>query len=325
MKILVTGAAGFIGYHAALALLDAGHDVLGIDDLTPYYDVALKHERLAQLARPRFRFVHCDISDHEKLSGCAGDDIEAILHLAAQAGVRYSIENPFAYEKSNLAGHLSVLEYCRKLGSLRRLVYASSSSVYGQRSDAPFREDDRCDSPVSLYAATKRSCELMSETYANLFGMPQIGLRFFTVYGPFGRPDMAYWTFTDRILRGLPITLFNAGRMERDFTYIADIVPVLVKMLEAPIESTPRHRIFNLGNNKPTSLARFVAAIEAATRRKAEILEGAMQPGDVTITYADIARAQEAFGFSPSTTIEDGISNFVRWYMARERGRKTSN
>ena len=317
MKVLVTGAAGFIGFHACKSLLDAGCDVLGVDSMTPYYDPRLKHERVAALRRPGFRFAALDIADHEALRAAAGPSTEAILHLAAQAGVRYSLENPFAYQRSNLEGHLSVLEYARKLTKLRHLAYASSSSVYGDRSDAPFRETDRCDAPASLYAATKRSCELMSETYARLYGVPQTGLRFFTVYGPFGRPDMAYWSFLERILEGQPIVLFNHGELERDFTFIADVAPILKTILETPPQREPPHAIYNLGASQPVTLTRFVAAIEKAAGVAADIRLGEMQPGDVGRTFADISLAQRDFGFRPSTTIEEGMVQFVRWYRER--------
>ena len=319
MKVLVTGAAGFIGYHACKSLLEAGCDVLGVDSLTPYYDPRLKQERLAALDHTAFRFVELDVADHETLTAVAGPDIEGVLHLAAQAGVRYSIVNPFAYQHANLAGHLSVLEYARKLKRLRHLVYASSSSVYGDRSDAPFRESDRCDAPASLYAATKRAGELMSETYARLYGIPQTGLRFFTVYGPFGRPDMAYWSFLESILSGRPITLFNHGQLERDFTFIGDIASTLVKIMRTPPQREPSHAVYNLGNSHPVTLSRFVAAIEKAAGRTAEVRMEGMQPGDVTRTFADITLAQSDFDFRPSTTIEEGMVHFVRWYQARAR------
>lgn len=319
MKILVTGAAGFIGYHASRALIEAGAEVVGVDNLTPYYDPALKRDRIAALSGPKFCFHEIDIADFEALKQSGGADVEAILHLAAQAGVRYSLDHPFAYQHSNLAGHLCVLEYARSLRRLAHLVYASSSSVYGDRQDAPFREHDRCDSPASLYAATKRACELMSETYARLFDIPQTGLRFFTVYGPFGRPDMAYWSFVENILNDRPITLFNHGRLERDFTSIADIAPLFARIIAKPPSRTPRHAIYNLGNNSPVSLERFVAAIEQATGAHAHIHRAAMQPGDVTRTFADIALAQRDFGFRPTIGIEEGVKTFVDWYRAYRR------
>jgi UDP-glucuronate 4-epimerase len=322
MRVLLTGAAGFIGYHAVKALLEAGHEVLGVDSLVPYYDPVLKRERLADLAHPRFRFEELDVADHDRLKRVAGQETQAILHLAAQAGVRYSLENPFAYERSNLAGHLSVLEYARGLPKLQHLVYASSSSVYGERTETPFRETDRCDAPASLYAATKRAAELMSETYSRLYDIPQTGLRFFTVYGPFGRPDMAYWTFLEDILNGRPITLFNRGRMERDFTFIGDVAPALTRVLERPPAAAPRHVVYNIGNHQPVALARFVAAIEKASERSAEIRLGPMQPGDVTRTFADISRAQRDLGFYPSTSIEDGMLAFVQWRLAHIASRR---
>lgn len=288
--------------------------MIGLDNLTPYYDPALKRARLAALRGPKFQFYETDVADCEALKRDAGPDVEAILHLAAQAGVRYSLENPFAYQHANIAGHLSVLEYARTLRGLRHLVYASSSSVYGDRQDAPFRESDRCDSPASLYAATKRACELMSETYARLYDIAQTGLRFFTVYGSFGRPDMAYWSFLEKILEDRPIVLFNHGQLERDFTSVEDIAPALVRIVDKPPSGAPRHAIYNLGNSRPVTLARFVAAIEQAAGRKAQISMADMQPGDVTRTCADISRAQRDFGFYPKVGIEDGMKSFVTWY-----------
>ena len=319
MKVVVTGAAGFIGFHASRALMDAGADVVGVDSLNDYYDPSIKRDRLAQLRGPRFVFHAVDIADLAALRAAAGDDGEFILHLAAQAGVRYSLENPFAYERSNLAGHLNVLEYARALPNLRHLVYASSSSVYGERTDGPFRESDRCDSPASLYAATKRSCELMSEAYARLYGIAQTGLRFFTVYGPFGRPDMAYWSFTEKILKGETLSLYNHGRQERDFTHIADVAPVFPKILALPPAGSPPHKIYNLGNNKPATLARFVAAIEKAAGRSAQVRLVDRQAGDVSRTFADIAAAERDFGFRPTTDLEEGLQSFVDWLRAYRR------
>jgi UDP-glucuronate 4-epimerase len=316
--IVVTGAAGFIGFHVVQALAAQGRDVVGVDSLNSYYDPALKAARLAVLSSlPRFRFVEGEIETPGVLEAAAPrDTVEGVIHLAAQAGVRYSLDNPFAYERSNLAGHLSVLEYARHAPRLRHLVYASSSSVYGDRTDGPFREDDRCDAPASLYAATKRAGELMSETYARLYALPQTGLRFFTVYGPWGRPDMAYWSFTDRILRGDPITLFGEGRLSRDFTFVDDIVRVIPTILETPPTGAPPHRVVNLGNSRPTDLRAFVAAIEAAAGSPAKIVLAPAQPGDVTMTFADVSRAQALYGFAPDTRIEDGIAHFVDWRRA---------
>jgi len=322
MKILVTGAAGFIGYHAARRLLEAGADVIGVDVLTASYDLGLKRDRLARLNTPRFQFHEVDIAECEALSRCAGPDIETILHLAAQAGVRRSLEDPFSYERSNVAGHLSVLEYARRLKRLRHVVYASSSSVYGDRIDAPFKESDRCEAPASIYAATKRAGELISETFSRVYDLPQTGLRFFTVYGEYGRPDMAYWSFLENMLEGRPITLFNHGRLERDFTSVEDIAPMLVKILEKPPTGAPPHAIYNLGAGAPVTLARFVNAIEQAAGRQAQIHMEDMQPGDVRRTFADISRAQRDFGYSPKVGIEEGMASFVAWFLAyrRERG-----
>lgn len=312
---LVTGAAGFIGYHVARRLLESGAEVVGVDCVNAYYDPALKRGRLAELAAfPIFRFVEADIASEGALEAAAPQgQVTAIVHLAAQAGVRHSIEAPFDYERANVAGHLRVLEYARHAPKLRHLVYASSSSVYGDRTNGPFREDDRCDTPASLYAATKRACELMSETYARLYGIPQTGLRFFTVYGPWGRPDMAYFSFTDKILRGEAVTLFGDGKLSRDFTYIDDVSTAIEAIVGKPPSATPPHAIYNLGNSQPSTVLDLVAAIEAATERRAERLLAPMQPGDVTVTFADHSRATAAFGFAPKTDLGDGIARFVAW------------
>jgi UDP-glucuronate 4-epimerase len=313
--LLVTGAAGFIGYHVARRLLESGADVIGVDSLNSYYDPALKHGRLGELARfGNFRFVETDIAEPGALAAAAPQgEVGAIIHLAAQAGVRHSIEAPFAYERANVAGHLAVLEYARHAPKLRHLVYASSSSVYGDRSSGPFREDDRCDAPASLYAATKRACELMSETYARLYDIPQTGLRFFTVYGPWGRPDMAYFSFTDKILRGEAVTLFGDGKLSRDFTYIDDVSTAIETIVGKPPSGAPRHAIYNLGNSQPSTVLDLVAAIEVATGRQAERILAPPQPGDVTVTFADHSRASEAFGFAPKTDLGDGVARFVAW------------
>ena len=314
--LLVTGAAGFIGYHVARRLLEAGADVVGVDSLNAYYDPALKRDRLAQLAAfPRFRFAETDIADPGALAAALPTtDVTAIIHLAAQAGVRHSIEAPFAYERANVAGHLCVLEYARAAPRLKHLVYASSSSVYGDRAEGPFREDDRCDAPASLYAATKRACELMSETYARLYAIPQTGLRFFTVYGPWGRPDMAYFGFTEKMLRGETITLYGDGTLARDFTYIDDVAAAVARIVEAPPEGKPPHAIYNLGNSNPSTVLDLVAAIERTAGVRAKTMLAPPQPGDVTVTFADHTRASARFGFAPATTLNDGVQRFVDWY-----------
>ncbi|MDP3737637.1 MAG: NAD-dependent epimerase/dehydratase family protein [Hyphomonadaceae bacterium] len=318
--VLLTGAAGFIGAHVAKVLLDRGIEVTGVDNLNTYYPVELKQARLKSLTgRNGFSFHQVDISDHDALRALpAAQTADAVLHLAAQAGVRYSIENPFAYAASNLVGHLSVLELVRHSPMKPRLVYASSSSVYGANTKAPFSEEDRVDSPVSLYAATKRADELMSETYARLYGMQQIGLRFFTVYGPWGRPDMAYWSFTKNILEGAPIRVFNNGNLERDFTYIDDIVTgVVATLTEQP--RTPNlatHRVYNIGNNKPVKLGRFIEIVEQAVGKPAQKIMEPMQPGDVLATYANIDALSRDYGFAPATSLEAGIPKFVEWYRS---------
>jgi UDP-glucuronate 4-epimerase len=322
--LLLTGAAGFIGFHTANQLLDEGREVVGVDNVNDYYDPALKRARLDLLkARPGFKFVQADIADRDALEAALpSSKVENILHLAAQAGVRYSLEAPFAYERSNVAGHLTILEYARRASKLKHLVYASSSSVYGDRDAGPFRETDRCDSPASLYAATKKSCELMSETYARLYGLPQTGLRFFTVYGPWGRPDMAYWSFSQNILNHDPITLYGDGLLSRDFTYIDDVAPTIARIIDQP---PPRvdgraHEIFNLGNSTPTSVLEFVDAIEWALGEKAQRIMAPPQPGDVTVTFADISKAAAAFGYDPKIKIRDGIPRFTDWF--KNEGRK---
>ena len=316
--VLLTGAAGFIGFHVANNLLDQGIRVTGVDNLNAYYPVQLKMDRLALLVkRDGFSFHQVDIADHDVLKAAPGiNDADAVVHLAAQAGVRYSLENPFAYGQSNLIGHLSVIELVRHHPNKPRLVYASSSSVYGANSKAPFSEGDRVDNPVSLYAATKRSNEMMSESYARLYGMEQVGLRFFTVYGPWGRPDMAYWTFTRDIIEGRPIRVFNNGHLKRDFTWIDDIVAGVVSTaLDQPkTANLPLHRIYNIGNNRPVELGRFIEIVEEAVGKKAEKIMEPMQPGDVHATYANIDALARDHGFAPTTKLEDGIPRFVKWY-----------
>ena len=320
MGVLVTGAAGFVGMHVAEAVLARGEAVVGVDNLNAYYDPALKRARLARLEdREGFRFVEADIADAlamERLAAEVGESVEGVVHLAAQAGVRYSLEKPFEYVRSNLEGHMVVLELCRhRLPALRHLVYASSSSVYGGNDKVPFAVGDRVDHPVSLYAATKRADELLSQAYAHLYRIPQTGLRFFTVYGPWGRPDMAYFIFADAIAAGRPITLFNHGRMRRDFTYVDDIVAGVLAALDCPPpdEGAPPHRVYNLGNNEPVELERFVRVLEAAMGRKAETRLAGMQPGDVEATYADIEATTRDLGWRPTTSIEEGLGRFVAW------------
>jgi UDP-glucuronate 4-epimerase len=319
MAILVTGAAGFIGFHVAAALLERGEDVVGLDSVNDYYDIDLKRARLAQLEpHSRFRFVKGDISQTAVLDAVAAEHpgLDRIVHLAAQAGVRYSLEQPRAYIQANIVGHLEILELARRLPGLRHLVYASSSSVYGGSRTLPFGLDDPCDTPQSLYAATKRADELMSFTYSHLYGIPATGLRFFTVYGPWGRPDMAPMLFARAILEGKPIRLFNAGEMERDFTYIDDVVAGVLAALDRPPATTPPHRLFNLGNHRTEQLRHFLDVMEQACGRKAEVALAPMQPGDVRSTYADIAEAQRDLGFTPKTSIADGVPRFMEWFRS---------
>lgn len=321
MTILVTGAAGFIGFHVADRLLARGDRVIGLDNLNDYYDVGLKRDRLALLqARSGFGFIQTDIADFEGLKNALADTgpLRGIVHLAAQAGVRYSLTNPHAYLQANLAGHLNMLEIARHCDGLEHMVYASSSSVYGGNRELPFSVDDRVDHPVSLYAATKKADELMSHCYAHLYRTPQTGLRFFTVYGPWGRPDMAMWLFTKAILAGEPIRVFNNGAMQRDFTYIDDIVTGVVASLDNPPadggEGKPPYRVYNIGNHKAEPLMRMIGLIEDALGRKAEKIMEPMQPGDVPATYADIEAIRRDLGFEPSTPIDVGIPAFIDWY-----------
>lgn len=320
---LVTGAAGFIGSCVSQALLASGRRVVGVDNLNDYYPPALKRARLKPLlARKDFVFHEADIADFERLKALPGvGDADCIIHLAAQAGVRYSLQNPFAYARSNLVGHLSILEIVRNAPKRPLLVYASSSSVYGANAKTPFAETDPVNDPVSLYAATKRADELMSESYARLYDIAQIGLRFFTVYGAWGRPDMAYWMFTESILAGKPIKVFNNGDLKRDFTYIDDIVAGVVAVATQPMkrERPVPHRIYNIGNNSPVTLMRFIEIIEQAAGREAIKEFEPMQPGDVYATYADIDAIAADYGFSPTTPLEIGIPKFVDWYKGYRR------
>jgi UDP-glucuronate 4-epimerase len=317
---LVTGVAGFIGHSVSQALLERGISVIGVDNLNDYYPFALKQARLDRLsAHAGFSFHRHDISDHAGLLALPGvNDVDVVIHLAAQAGVRYSLENPFVYAASNLVGHLSILELVRQSPKQPLLVYASSSSVYGANTKVPFSESDPVNSPVSLYAATKRADELMSESYARLYGMHQIGLRFFTVYGPWGRPDMAYWSFAEKILAGEPIKVFNHGKLERDFTYIDDVVAGVIATALQPMkpQGDVPHRIYNIGNNTPVQLMRFIEILEQAIGKKAQIEFEPMQPGDVHSTYADISAIAADYGFSPSTPLKTGIPVFVDWFRA---------
>lgn len=313
MKILVTGAAGFIGSYVAQSLLDDGHEVVGFDNFNDYYDVSLKEARFQGLEkRAGFTMVRGDLTDFELLSSSFQQHaFDRVCHLAAQAGVRYSIENPFAYQQSNLEGHLNILEACRR-AEIERLVYASSSSVYGGNQKVPFSEDDPVDHPVSLYAATKKSNELMSHTYTHLYGLQTVGLRFFTVYGPQGRPDMAYWLFTDAMLNRRPIKVFNHGRMERDFTYIDDIVAGVKAALFAG--GLDPYEIFNLGNSRPENLMDFIRTLGSALGVEPEMEMLPMQAGDVPATFADITKAQQKLGYQPTTSMAEGLSRFVAWY-----------
>ena len=316
--VLVTGAAGFIGFHTSIALLKRGCTVIGYDNCNDYYDVSLKEGRLAVLsAYPDFTFIKADLADKEALDGVFTEYAPTIvLHLAAQAGVRYSIDHPYAYMQSNLLGFLNILEACRNF-SIKHLVYASSSSVYGMNKKVPFSTTDNVDCPVSLYAATKKSNELMAHCYTHLYGFPTTGLRFFTVYGPWGRPDMAYFSFTNKMVKGEPIKIFNNGDMWRDFTYIDDIVEGILNILPnppVPNEHGDRYMLYNIGNNKPERIMDYFSALEKALgiTAKKEFLP--MQPGDVYQTYADVDDLIRDFDFKPSTPIGVGLQNFVTWY-----------
>ncbi|MDD3799384.1 MAG: SDR family NAD(P)-dependent oxidoreductase [Novosphingobium sp.] len=326
MRVLVTGAAGFIGAALSETLLARGDRVIGIDSLDPYYDVALKEarrDRLTELGGNRFAFLPLDFAEMAALeSALEGIAFDRIVHLGAQAGVRYSIENPHAYVRSNLVGHVNLMELARHR-QVEHMVYASSSSVYGGNDKLPFSVDDRTDHPVSLYAATKRADELMSETYAHLYRIPFTGLRFFTVYGPWGRPDMMMWKFTANILAGKPIPVFNHGDMYRDFTYIDDIVAGVVACLDNPPAddgqekaggSAKPHALYNIGNHKSEHLMKVIGLLEDACGRKAELEMLPMQPGDVHKTYADIAAIQQDLGYQPTTSIEQGVPKFVDWF-----------
>ncbi|MDB2414860.1 SDR family NAD(P)-dependent oxidoreductase [Rickettsiales bacterium] len=316
MKILVTGAAGFIGFHVSKKLIEQNYEVIGIDNLNDYYDISLKNDRLKNLENDNFIFHKIDISDNEKIIELSEKypDIKYIIHLAAQAGVRYSTENPLAYIQSNLVGHANMLELCRNLNELEHFIYASSSSVYGGNTKLPFSTEDRVDSPRSLYAATKKADELLTHSYAHLYEIPATGLRFFTVYGPWGRPDMATYLFTKSIIEGKPITVFNNGDMRRDFTYIDDIVDGIISVMKKVPENKPAHKVYNLGNNNSEKLMHFINILEQTIDKKAIIDFKPMHPGDVKETFADISDSKNDFGFSPKTSIEEGLPKFVEWY-----------
>ncbi|MDQ6989373.1 MAG: NAD-dependent epimerase [Mariprofundaceae bacterium] len=318
-NILITGAAGFIGAHVCHALLKAGHDVLGLDNLNDYYDVSLKQARLQWFVdMPNFNFHQLDLADREGMETLFVEhDFDVVINLAAQAGVRYSIDHPHAYADSNLLGFLNVLEGCRQ-SKVEHLLYASSSSVYGENSKVPFAVEDRVDHPISLYAATKKSNELMAHAYAHLYGISMTGLRFFTVYGPWGRPDMAYFKFTKAICEGKPIDVYNHGKMQRDFTYIDDVVEAVLRLAE----KTPpyEYKIYNIGNHAPETLMSFIQAIEQALGQEAEKNYLPMQAGDVLTTYADVQDLKRDVGFSPQTPLEQGIKKFVNWYKCYAGG-----
>ncbi len=319
MTVLLTGAAGFIGYHVAEALLARGNQVVGVDDLNPYYDVRLKQARLARLEPHRgFAFHRIDVADRAAMEALAAAhaDIDMIVHLAAQAGVRHSLTDPHAYVQANVMGHLVVLEIARRLPALRHLVYASTSSVYGANQALPFREADRVDTPLSLYAATKLADELMSHAYAHLFGIPQTGLRFFTVYGPWGRPDMAYYSFARAIAAGEPITLYDDGRLKRDFTYIDDIVAGVLACLEHAPGEHPPARVLNIGNHRAEEVRTLVALLEQELGRKAVVRSAGRPAADVVETYASVEAIGALTGFYPGTPLAEGIARFAAWFRA---------
>lgn len=323
MKILVTGAAGFVGFHSSLKLLNLGYEIIGIDNLNNYYDVNLKYARLAQLEnQANFTFIKRDLSDREGIANLfAENKFDLVLHLGAQAGVRYSLENPFAYIDSNVTGTLTILEGCRHHG-IQHLIYASSSSVYGANTKQPFSIDDRVDSPVSLYAATKKSDEMMCRTYAHLYKFPITGLRFFTVYGTWGRPDMAYFKFANAIMAGKTIDVYNHGDMKRDFTYIDDIVAGIVNIIQKGpivIENQVPHRVYNLGNNNPEQLLEMIELLEKSLGKKAQKNFLPMQPGDVYSTFADISDTMRDYDFKPEVSLAEGLEKFAHWYKTEYR------
>jgi UDP-glucuronate 4-epimerase len=316
MTILLTGAAGFIGMHVAEALLARGERVIGLDSLTPYYDLRLKHARRdCLMAQAHFSFLEVNIADRAAVAAVLEKyrDVTRIIHLAAQPGVRHSLIDPYSYIEANVMGHLVMLEAARALPRLQHFLYASSSSVYGGNRDLPYREDDRVDHPISLYAATKRADELMSEAYGHIFGLPQTGLRFFTVYGPWGRPDMAPWLFADAILDGRPITLYDGGRLKRDFTFVADIVLGVLGALDCP-PTDYKPRLLNIGNHRSVEVRRFVTVLEESLGRKAIIRDAPRPVTDVAETFADIGAIQALCGFEPKTPIEEGVPRFAAWF-----------
>lgn len=328
MKYLVTGAAGFIGFHVSKRLLEAGHQVVGIDNLNDYYDVSLKQARLELLVHPDFHFHKIDLADREAMSTLfSSGHFDRVIHLAAQAGVRYSLENPHAYADSNLTGFLNILEGCRH-NKIQHLLYASSSSVYGLNRKMPFSTDDSVDHPVSLYAATKKANELMAHTYSHLYGLPTTGLRFFTVYGPWGRPDMALFKFTKAMLEGKSIDVYNHGKMKRDFTYIGDIAEAIIRLQDvipepngewtvesgSPATSSAPYRVYNIGNGSPVELMDYIQALEDALGMEAKKNMLPLQPGDVLETSANTKALYDVIGFKPETTVKDGVRNFVDWY-----------
>jgi len=319
VTVLLTGAAGFIGYHVAEALLARGEHVLGVDNLNAYYDVRLKQARLARLdGKPGFTFCQADVADREAIHGLVGQnsDIELIVHLAAQAGVRHSLTDPYAYVQSNVMGHLVVLEAARLAPKLRHVVYASSSSVYGANMSLPFSEADRVDTPVSIYAATKRADELISHAYAHLHRLPQTGLRFFTVYGPWGRPDMAYYSFARAIVAAEPITLYDGGTLRRDFTYIDDIVAGVIGCLDRPPEGSLPARVLNIGNHRSERVSTLVRLLEKALGKQAIVRDAPRPPADVEETFASIDAIAGLTGFAPRTSLEEGVPRFVTWFKA---------
>lgn len=328
MKFLVTGAAGFIGFHIAQRLLNEGHDVVGIDNMNDYYVVSLKQARLDRLSSPAFHFQQLDLADREGMATLfAAEQFDRVIHLAAQAGVRYSLENPYAYADANLMGYLNILEGCRHT-KVKHLVYASSSSVYGLNRKMPFSTEDAVDHPVSLYAATKKANELMAHTYSHLYGIPTTGLRFFTVYGPWGRPDMALFKFTKAMLAGKSIDVYNYGKMKRDFTYIDDIVEAVMRVQDvipqanadwtvesgSPATSSAPYRVYNIGNSSPVELMDYITALEEALGMEAKKNMMPIQPGDVLDTSADTQPLYDLVGFKPQTSVKEGVKNFVEWY-----------
>lgn len=340
MKILITGIAGFIGFHIAKKLMNQGHQIVGIDNINDYYDINLKLGRLTQLGistmyenqsavstmDPELLFYKFDITDRYKMESLFHDNqFDIVLHLAAQAGVRYSIENPHAYIDSNIIGFMNILEGCRH-NKVKHLIYASSSSVYGVDTEVPFSEDEQVDSPVSLYAATKKSNELMAYTYSHLYQLPTTGLRFFTVYGPWGRPDMAPMLFTNAIMNNKPIKVFNNGDMKRDFTYIDDIVNGVLKLIDYPLHkkiSNSIYEIFNIGNSKPIDLMHFIKLLEKNLSKNAKLEMCPMQDGDVKITYADTSKLSSIINYVPNTSLENGLKEFINWYILFKKATKS--